>query len=1144
MPDSAAESQKRNLSKIRPHSLALQLPSPMIPTLWSFPERLPQLNNGKVDRSRLSKPPVEVTDEGRAGRASNTHTELVANAMASVLGMSQVHPEDNFFACGGDSLRAASLAALLRKQLNVAVPTSAVLQSPTPESLARRLQLFGPVSKMIALHDWCGDVALSSAQQRLWLYQRLYPESCAHNVGLLIRWPGRSQDRVRRSLGALVDSFPILNASGLRSDGVWAIPTPQRWRIEAPGAESSLEAIVREELSRPFDLSRSAPWRVRLVQEEQSTYGVLTFHQIVVDQHSLQLMVKILSAEPRNESGGTGELATQQAAVQRLISTSNPEHLIYWESQFAEPLVDQNYPRDIDGPELGDEVCRRRHTFPPGTVKVLKEFAAHQATTPFTVLLAALAIALHYWTGLEDLLLAAAFSLREEANEAFDSALGFFAEALPLRVAVRPGGSTDELLRRVHQLVVEAQHHKHCPADLINVALARSRRQPSNTPFPILFGLLPSLGNDLPAEADVDAIDELFAPHLESEIHLQVRWSPSELSFVLDGRPNHYSPGNLERLARHWRRAVHNLLSGAQRIAVRRRTRAHEVSSVYAAFARSAEAHPSSPALVTSHATTTFDELAQHVLNVAAALRDTSPGPCALVFRDQGLSIVAALACLGEHRAFVPISADWAPTRAAVVATTIGSVTFLCEAGTREFVNAMGGVEVIEVSRTLSRRGERVDPVIGPPDACAYVLFTSGTTGRAKGVAQSHANLFYHIRTYAEGLGLRPEDRLALLTTIEFDAGLMDVFGAAITGASLHPWPVAANGLAELPNWIETQQISILHCTPSVFRALVRCAPDLGRRVKSVRAVVLGGEPARREDLIAFQREFPLNAVLVNGFGPTECTTATRAILSHDSAIEGAMLPIGEAIADVRVIVSPLDSRTHVETGELILEGTRLFRGYVKSPGDIGRIDARRQGLRFHRTGDLVRRLPDGKLLHLGRRDQEAKIGGARVDLSEIEHCIREAMPGLIDTVVVSHGPRRQHLTAFVAGDPAQMTDMKRFKADLSDRLPSRAMPNSFRLLERLPYLGNGKVDRRALQRAAEVQREASHRDISVNEVRHNEQHLALVWAEVLELEVKPGPDATFLSLGGRSLEALMVMDRFRARFGVKLPANAMLGGG
>lgn len=414
----------------------------------------------------------------------------------------------------------------------------------------------------------------------------------------------------------------------------------------------------------------------------------------------------------------------------------------------------------------------------------------------------------------------------------------------------------------------------------------------------------------------------------------------------------------------------------------------------------------------------------------------------------------AALGVLFAGRAYVPLDPSHPPARLAQILADAGVAAILADAPHRALAASIAGSIPL-----ASWSGEAALPTI-EPSSIAYILHTSGSTGHPKGVIQSHENLVHHVETYARSLGLGPDDRLSLLPSLASDAGLMDLFGALLSGASAHLRDLRSLGFAGASAWMRERGITVIHATPTVFRQLV-AEPGFAD-LPAVRRVVLGGEIVRAADLAAFRGAFAADAVLVNGLGLTESTLALQAFFSAADPILEDPVPVGRPVAATEARI--LDEHGHASTaeeGELAICSRYLALGYV------GRLDLTAaafgfdpgDGARFYRTGDRVRRLADGRFVFLGRADFQTKIRGHRVEPGEIERVLL-AHPDVRDAgVLVERSPSASdRLVAWVS--PSMPGDLADF---LRAHLPEALVPSRFAAAARLPRGASGKLDRRAL---------------------------------------------------------------------------------
>ena len=425
----------------------------------------------------------------------------------------------------------------------------------------------------------------------------------------------------------------------------------------------------------------------------------------------------------------------------------------------------------------------------------------------------------------------------------------------------------------------------------------------------------------------------------------------------------------------------------------------------------------------------------------------------------------------------------------------------------------------------------------GAPEGLAYVLYTSGSSGVPKGVAQSHANVLFHAETYAASIDLTAADRVALVASLCFDASVMDIFGALAAGAAVYPYQPARTEPAVLLAALDRDGVTIFHATPTLFRLLFGL-PGAAAPAQ-VRAVVLGGELVTPSDVALFRRVFGAHVRLVNGYGPSESTMALQYALESPALLPAGAVPVGHPLPGVRATVgAPGAPWRAFEEGELFLHSDHLFCGYLNRADETAaRMVSDAGGRNWYRTGDLALRLPDGRLVVRGRVDQQVKLNGFRIEPGDVEACLL-AFPGVRQAAV---RPGRLHgrdvLLAYV-GAPAPGPDAAMLREHLHARLPAHMRPARIVRMDALPLTPSGKLDRLALPttvpddgdaRAAVERIDGTHDGGDTIAMR-----LAALWRQVLGHS--PASDADFFRAGGHSLAALQLAGRIRQAFGVEFP--------
>jgi acyl-coenzyme A synthetase/AMP-(fatty) acid ligase len=396
----------------------------------------------------------------------------------------------------------------------------------------------------------------------------------------------------------------------------------------------------------------------------------------------------------------------------------------------------------------------------------------------------------------------------------------------------------------------------------------------------------------------------------------------------------------------------------------------------------------------------------------------------------------------------------------------------------------------------------------------------------------------HHVRVYSNALHLNHNDRLTLLANFGFDAAVMDIFAALLNGACLYPLRIRDEEYTgELLDRMGEQQLTVLHATPTVFRHLMRnkvCRHDLG----CIRMVVLGGEETTAEDFALFRRQFAPPTLFVNGLGPSESTLALQFFADHGTRLPGHAVPVGLPVDGMNVELINADGSEAGIYGELVLCSAYVSTGYWQQPELTAErfiADSDEPGVFRYHTGDRARYLPDGRLVFMGRVDDQVKVRGHRIEPGEVETALM-GIAGVERCAVVL---REERLVAYVVGQ----IDPSTLRSALSTVLPDYMVPGAFVQLDELPLTPNGKLDRKALPQPATMRDESAEYVAPRNEI---EVQLVRIWAEVLGLteqgegEMPLGVHDDFFALGGHSLLAAQLVARITDSMRVGLPIRRL----
>jgi amino acid adenylation domain-containing protein len=437
------------------------------------------------------------------------------------------------------------------------------------------------------------------------------------------------------------------------------------------------------------------------------------------------------------------------------------------------------------------------------------------------------------------------------------------------------------------------------------------------------------------------------------------------------------------------------------------------------------------------------------------------------------------------------------------------------------------GLEGADLSELMSggESGRLLSSASSDPMDIAYVIYTSGSTGEPKGVMCTHAGISNRLHWMQRALMLSPRDVVLHKTSIGFDVSVWELFWPLSVGARLALAPAGAErDPALLGAFIREVGATVVHFVPAMLRMFVRSGE--AAKATSLRHVISSGEALSASLRDEFLRASP--ARLHNLYGPTEASVD----VTHHECRMGApstFVPIGRPISGVRLRI--LDDRQQAvpvgAEGELHIGGVALARGYLGRPDLTAAAfvpDPFEPERVLYRTGDRACWMPDGQVRYLGRRDDQVKVRGVRIELGEVE-LILAGIPGVRECAVLPPDEGSEGLVAAVDDHAPEPDRLRRL---MRGHLPDAGVPARFVRLPAIPLLANGKVDRRAVRRLAKRADGDGSRGGPAQ--TRAEKTIAAIWADVLSLEEgEVGVDANFFSLGGDSIQSIEVVFRCRA---------------
>ncbi|HEX6870349.1 MAG TPA: amino acid adenylation domain-containing protein [Micromonosporaceae bacterium] len=1012
------------------------------------------------------------------------------------------------------------------------------------------------------------ELPLSSGQEQLWFIDQFAPGLPTYNIVGAVRINGALDlDALSQTLDVLTARHETLRTRLTSVDGhpVQVIDPPSRtmWSPQdlamsaSDGERQARYAMLARKFGLlPFDLAKGPLLRTQLVRlHEREHVLLINVHHSVFDGWSFTVLLRELATAYEAISHGRPvdlpELPIQYADYaiwerERLDSGAVTDQIEYWRERLR-GVGSVQLPTDRPRPVLQSfDGAVERLAMGARILDGLRALSRREGTTMFVTLLTLLQVLLHRYSGQDDLIVGTASANRTRPELA--PLIGFLVNTLPIRTDTSGDPLFVELLARVKADTLAAYANQDPPFPKLVEAL-KVERDASRAPlFQIGFTI-----NERPAEAIVAGgvtmkLEPVDAPTAKFDLNF---FMPAfgDLVVEISYAVVLFDPATVRRMLA----SLRVLMAGVVADPDRRLSQLpimtdedlhHELVSwnanrmevdamcLHQMFERQAERVPHAPAAIMDDEVLSYAELNHRANRAARRLRECGVGPEVLVgvhMQPSLVRLIGILAILKAGGAYVPLDPDYPQDRLRFMVSDAAVSVVLADPAGADLMRELGPDVVVPVRDwPAGDEGDasNLNLPIGLANA-AYAIYTSGSTGQPKGVVVEHRNVINFVQGMVTAWELTEQDRFLQFASLNFDVSVMDMFlalgsgGAAVFGG--REVLLSPPRLAEL---MRRHRITFACLPPAVLNLLT------GEEFPDQRVLISAGEELSAELVRRWLRP---GLAMYNGYGPTEVTIgATMMRLQPDDI---SPPPIGMPKPNYRAYV--LDAHLNPVpvgvAGELHLGGPGVARGYLNRPELTATkfIDdpfAGEPGARMYKTGDLVRRRPDGNLVFLGRIDGQVKIRGLRVELGEIETAMVEHDAVAQAAVVVRDDP---------AGDK-QLIGYARLAADgpgvsvadlrqhLSRRLPGYMVPAHIVLLDEFPLTASGKIDRAALP-APEV---AGSTGAYLAPRTLVEAMLVDLYANLLQVgQVSVEDD--FFELGGNSLQAMRLVTKLQTDLAV-----------
>ncbi|API86805.1 non-ribosomal peptide synthetase [Francisella uliginis] len=1141
--------EKNDKSILLNKDLAKALPEYMIPSFILSLEEFPLNSSGKVDIKSLPK--VDFSNKKDGELAKTGIEKKLVELWKEYLNIDNVFINDDFFALGGNSILAIQLSNKISKILKQSITVGDIFECRNIKNLLL-LNRENNVPEDFSLDkNDSGKAPLSSPQRQLYFFDKTENNKSVYHMPIVLEL--RSNINIvdlKLSIETTCLEHDILSSIIVEEDlNIYqkVIKSELPFRISDVEFKSkdALNKQIRNDISVPFLLNETWPIKVYIYKYKESYIMLLNIHHIAFDGWSMNIFIDSVQNNYKKIS---------ESNKPHNLNIIKPEHSYrdysIWQKEFFKTHTYKKgleyWKNKLDGVKNLDLASNRPAKFDykgrsvttsldRDIAKQVHNIAIKQKVSSFSIYLAAFNILLYKYSNSEDITIGVPMSGRIDSK--FQDTIGFFVNSVPLRNSISPDFKTVNLIDNINQILVKAQNKQNIPFEHI-VREVNIERDPSFHPiFQVMFSVQ-SFGIQRQKEKSFYTRRLPFYDYLDTaklDLALFIDDSPEISQINITYAESLFSKEYindfvegfstiLEQLAKNLETKVneYDILSkaGYDKIIKDFNTNFENIDNlgnIIDFFNYQVKLNPDKVALIFKDERLTYKELDQKTNQLANYLIkhfNITKDYLVPLFFDRGLDmIIAILGVIKAGGAYIPIGIDMPDDR----------ISFILQDSSAEIIlSSSEYAKRLEIYQNIKRifldENNLIDSysisspnIVIEPNSLAYVIFTSGTTGKPKGVMLEHsniANLINYKRSF-----VKKSDISCSFHSYTFDVSVMEFFTALSSGITLHILDKKLiRDISSLFKYIEQNDISLLTIPPKVLEQVSNEQIDN----TLLRAIDLGGETYNGD-------YHGKKARLLNHYGPTETTVFSTTRTVYDKNF----FNIGKAISNTKLYVLDKDLKPVPigVAGELHISGAGVARGYLNRPEltkekfiehHLMTSDDKEYGYdRLYKTGDLVKWLPNGEIEYVGRTDFQVKIRGYRIELTEIENVIL-SIPEIIQVAVLAVDILGyKSLVAYYVSQTEY--DDEYFSSLVQNKLPEYMIPSYFIHMKEFPLTINGKLDRNKLPKI-NTGNDKSYREPSteVEKIFHS------IFCKVLGVE-KVSIDDNFFKIGGDSIKVMQI---------------------
>jgi amino acid adenylation domain-containing protein len=1159
-----SETQADQVSLEIEKHLQRNLPMHMQPHSVICIDHFPLTPNGKIDRSRLPEP--KESPDKKVIEPKTDEERQILEIWQTILNRKNIGMQDNFFKIGGHSLVATQIISRIRKTFSIQLPLSSIFENPTIEKLAqivkkREKENLAPT---ITKQERSSAIPLSFAQQRLWFLDQLISKKGVYNIPSVFEISGDLDKK------ALLNAFRELHErheslrTRIANEENGAVQIIDDFSTPIPFQEiicdqPSIDKISNEEAAYPFDLEQGPLYRIRLVQVNNHKFILFwTLHHIISDGWSMGVLFDELNQLYKGYKAGKAHPILPPLQLQYvdfalwqksyLQNNTLEKQLNYWRTALEGAPKSLDLPTDYPRPMIPSyqgQIYRKKIDEQLSTS--LKKIAQQEQASLFMTALASFYTFIHRYTGQNDIVIGSPIANRH--HKEIEGIIGLFVNTLALRIQFSEEETFLSILNQTKMIFASAHEHQDIPFEQLVDSIKVERDLSKNPLFQVMFNFvdnrwglrLEGLGIKEMPPARLSSKFDLTLSFIEEEEGLSIEWEYSVDLFASKTIENltKYYFNLITQLTTQPEQQIRNFsLNPAPELVIPSKMSEELSTSSFQSVSNLIEAvslrSGSTPALKDSYKTLSYDEMNKRANQLAHYLLKSGLKKGSLVAISLPRSndfMIAIIAVLKTGSAYLPLDTEQPLDRlrgiiedakAPICITNAASGLLKCPS----LKDTCQVIDLDQEASTISKENQHnLNLEIGPSDL-AYVIYTSGSTGTPKGVMVTHGNLYHYIH-YATETYLPAKGSL-LHSSVAFDMMVTVFFSPLISGGLLSILP--EGDLDVFLNHLKRDvHYGFIKLTPSKLRLLLA---EIGEQelAKKCDVIVLGGEDLLEQDIKGLM-EFNLG--IYNEYGPTETTVGCVVYkLNKEDKFPSGRIPIGSPLNYVQTYILDqyLQPVPEGVIGELYIGGKGVSLGYLGRPELTERQFVTYPHLSqtvLYKSGDLVKRLSNHRLEYLGRKDDQVKIQGYRVELAEIQQTLLK-MPEIKECAVLLNTQKKVVAYVVLKENHDKDTSREEIEEDLAKKLPKFMLPEQLVIVSHIPLTSNGKLDSKKL---LEFPIDSASTKKEQLEIKNSfDQQLKEIWSRILK-QTNIHLNDDFFALGGSSLLVLELIKQIKKSF-------------